>query len=53
MLCTHPCIQDAAVIGLRAGEDVGEIPKAFVVVKPDEKVKEEDIHLFVESTYMY
>jgi 4-coumarate--CoA ligase len=60
LLCTHPSIQDAAVVGLQAGEDVGEVPRAFVVTKPGEKLEAEDVTLFVESklffvffTYLY
>ena len=49
LLNTHHSIQDAAVIGLKKGEDVGEVPKAFVVLKPDTDVKPSDIQEFVES----
>ncbi|XP_060572981.1 probable 4-coumarate--CoA ligase 1 [Ruditapes philippinarum] len=49
LLCTHPSIQDAAVVGLQAGEDVGEVPRAFVVTKPGEKLEAEDVTLFVEK----
>ena len=48
LLNSHPSIQDAAVIGIKAGEDVGEVPKAFVVLKPDTDVKTSDIEGFVE-----
>ncbi|HEY3067895.1 MAG TPA: 4-coumarate--CoA ligase family protein [Methylomirabilota bacterium] len=34
LLLTHPAIADAAVIR-RADEEAGEVPKAFVVLKPD------------------
>ncbi|XP_045177417.2 probable 4-coumarate--CoA ligase 1 [Mercenaria mercenaria] len=49
LLCTHPSIQDAAVVGLQAGEDVGEVPRAFVVTKPGEKLQVEDVTTFVEK----
>lgn len=51
LLCAHPSIQDAAVIGLKADENVGEVPKAFVVVKPEHKMDEKDILQFVESMF--
>ncbi|HXD95221.1 MAG TPA: long-chain fatty acid--CoA ligase, partial [Candidatus Acidoferrum sp.] len=35
LLLTHPAILDAAVVR-RADEEAGEVPKAFVVLKPDE-----------------
>ena len=38
LLLTHPAILDAAVVR-RADDEAGEIPKAFVVLKPDEASK--------------
>ena len=35
LLVTHPAILDAAVIR-KADEDAGEVPLAYVVLKPDE-----------------
>ena len=35
LLLTHPAILDAAVVR-RADEEAGEVPKAFVVLKPDD-----------------
>jgi acyl-CoA synthetase (AMP-forming)/AMP-acid ligase II len=35
VLITHPAVLDAAVIR-KADEEAGEVPKAFVVLKPDE-----------------
>jgi acyl-CoA synthetase (AMP-forming)/AMP-acid ligase II len=35
LLLTHPAVLDAAVIR-KADEDAGEVPKAFVVLKPDD-----------------
>lgn len=49
LLCTHPKIQDAAVVGLHAGEDVGEVPRAFVVKKPEHDLAAEDVLDFVEK----
>ncbi|XP_033752286.1 probable 4-coumarate--CoA ligase 5 [Pecten maximus] len=49
LLLTHPSIQDAAVIGVEAGEDVGEVPRAFVVTKPKVQLSEEDVIKFVKE----
>jgi len=35
LLATHPAVLDAAVIR-KADEEAGEVPKAFIVLKPDE-----------------
>ena len=35
LLVTHPAVLDAAVVR-RADEEAGEVPKAFVVLKPDD-----------------
>jgi acyl-CoA synthetase (AMP-forming)/AMP-acid ligase II len=35
LLVTHPAVLDAAVVR-RSDEEAGEVPKAFVVLKPDE-----------------
>src|SRR5437870_7048470 len=38
LLLTHPAILDAAVVR-KADEEAGEVPKAYVVLKPDEASK--------------
>ena len=47
-LLTHPDVVDAAVFG-RADETAGEVPRAFVVLKPeaDEQIAPETIKAFV------
>jgi acyl-coenzyme A synthetase/AMP-(fatty) acid ligase len=35
LLLTHPAVLDAAVVR-KSDEEAGEVPKAFVVLKPDE-----------------
>ncbi len=46
LLLTHPQIADAAVIGVRR-EDGEEVPKAFVVRRPDSVVTEDEVIGFV------
>jgi acyl-CoA synthetase (AMP-forming)/AMP-acid ligase II len=46
LLLTHPQIADAAVIGL-PDEEAGEIPAAFVVLKPGHDTTAADIQRFV------
>ena len=47
LLLTHEAVADVAVIGIPAEEDVGELPKAFVVLKPGVMVDAEDLVNFV------
>jgi acyl-CoA synthetase (AMP-forming)/AMP-acid ligase II len=46
LLLTHPQIADAAVIGL-PDDEAGEIPAAYVVLKPGQKATAADIQGFV------
>ena len=47
LLLTHPAVADVAVIGIPAAEDVGEFPKAFVVLKPGVETSAGDLESFV------
>jgi acyl-CoA synthetase (AMP-forming)/AMP-acid ligase II len=46
LLLTHPAIADCAVIPVD-DEEAGEIPKAFVVTKPDHEIDAEAVMAFV------
>ncbi len=46
LIVTHPAVADVAVIGVPEIE-AGELPKAFVVLKPDTEATAEDIQSFV------
>ncbi|GFS23355.1 4-coumarate--CoA ligase [Elysia marginata] len=48
LLLTHPDIQDAAVVGV-PDQAAGELPRAFVVVKPGSDLTEEQVASFVEG----
>jgi acyl-CoA synthetase (AMP-forming)/AMP-acid ligase II len=48
LLVTHPAVSDAAVIPV-PDEEAGELPKAFVVLKPDAVVTEEEILAYVAT----
>ncbi|MGI9597545.1 MAG: AMP-binding protein [Acidimicrobiales bacterium] len=46
LIVTHPAVADVAVIGI-ADLEAGELPKAFVVLKPGESATGEEIQEFV------
>lgn len=46
LIVTHPAVADVAVIGI-ADVEAGEIPKAFVVLKPGVKASAADLQEFV------
>lgn len=48
LLLTHPAVADAAVIGI-PDEEAGEIPRAFLVLKPGQEVTAEEITAFTKD----
>lgn len=48
LLLTHPAVADAAVIGI-PDDEAGEIPKAFITLKPGAEATAEEIQEFVAS----
>ena len=48
MLCEHPAVADAGVIG-KQDLEAGEIPKAFVQLRPDTTVTATELMDFVKA----
>ena len=48
LILTHPSVQDVAVIGV-PDDEAGELPRAFVVKKPNMEITAEEVKEFVES----
>jgi len=48
VLCEHPAVADAGVIG-KPNEEAGEIPKAFVQLRPNTQATAEELIAFVKE----
>ncbi|HEY8824612.1 MAG TPA: long-chain-fatty-acid--CoA ligase [Candidatus Limnocylindria bacterium] len=48
VLCEHPAVADAGVIG-KANDEAGEIPKAFVQLRPNAQATAEELIAFVKE----
>ncbi len=46
LLVTHPAVADVAVVGV-PDDEAGELPKAFIVLKPDTTASAEELQAFV------
>lgn len=52
ILVTHPDVQNAIVIG-KPAPTVGEIPKAFIILKPKATVTEEELMEFINTRVVH
>ena len=53
LLISHPAVADAAVIGVPS-EEAGELPRAYIVLKPTHSgLKEEVIAKYVEGEFYF
>jgi long-chain acyl-CoA synthetase len=48
VLCEHPAVADAGVIG-KANDEAGEIPKAFVQLRPNARATADELIAFVKE----
>lgn len=48
LIVTHPAVADVAVIGV-PDDEAGELPKAFLTLKPEETISTEEIMSFVND----
>jgi acyl-CoA synthetase (AMP-forming)/AMP-acid ligase II len=49
VIMQHPHVIDAAVVGIPLANHTGELPRAYVVVRPGNKVSERDLKAFLSK----
>ena len=52
LLLAHPKVLDSAVVPIPCDE-TGELPRAYIVAKPDVNISDQDIHDYIKGKLCY